>query len=301
VVEFARRLEADGADQLWLIEDCFYTAGVSLAAAALAVTERISVGLGILPAVARNPAITAMEIATLCQLGSGRVLAGIGHGVQDWMGQIGARTPSPVTTLAEVIGATKRLLAGERITTAGRHVRLTDVALDHPPSPVPPVLAGVRGPRSLAMAGRVADGVVLAEGTGPFALRAALAQAAPAGPFHAAVFAALCVMPTRAEAFATMAPYMGALLDQGVPALAALPFHDEMQARWRADGAAGLASMPSEWWAELGPIGTIEDAIAHVSALGEAGAVSVALFPAPDLAVARAQLDDVAAIVRALR
>jgi hypothetical protein len=39
VTAFARRLEADGAQQLWLIEDCFYTTGVSLAASALAVTD----------------------------------------------------------------------------------------------------------------------------------------------------------------------------------------------------------------------------------------------------------------------
>ena len=298
VTEFAHRLEADGADELWLIEDCFYTAGVSLAAAALAVTERLTVGLGILPAVVRNPAITAMEIATLAQLGPGRLLAGIGHGVQDWMEQIGARTPSPVTTLAEVIGAVKRLLAGERITTRGRHVRLTDVQLDQPPTVVPPVLAGVRGPRSLAMAGRVADGLVLAEGTGPVALRAALGQAAAHGPFRVTVFAPLCVARQRADAYAQMAPMLGGLLDQGVAALATLPFHDDMRSRWAADGASGLATMPADWWAEIGPIGTHDDARAHVDALAAAGAHAVALFPAPDLAIARRQLDDVAALLR---
>ena len=71
VLEVARRLEDGGADQLWVIEDCFYTAGVSLAASALAVTERLQVGTGILPAVARNAAITAMEVATLCGLAPG--------------------------------------------------------------------------------------------------------------------------------------------------------------------------------------------------------------------------------------
>ena len=79
VREYARQIEASGIEQMWLIEDCFYPAGVSLAATALAVTERISVGIGILPAVARNPAITAMEIATLCNISPGRVRPGIGH------------------------------------------------------------------------------------------------------------------------------------------------------------------------------------------------------------------------------
>ena len=87
VREFAPALEAGGVDQMWFIEDCFYTAGISLAATALALTERLQVGIGILPAVARNPAVTAMEIATLAELAPGRLLAGIGHGVQEWMEQ----------------------------------------------------------------------------------------------------------------------------------------------------------------------------------------------------------------------
>src|SRR6266540_670967 len=113
VTEFAKRLDAGGADQLWVIEDCFYTAGISLAATALARTEWLTVGIGILPAVARNAAITAMELATLARLAPARVVAGIGHGVQEWMEQIGARPSSPVTTLTEVIAAVRRLLAGD--------------------------------------------------------------------------------------------------------------------------------------------------------------------------------------------
>lgn len=101
VVELARRLD-HRVDQLWVIEDCFYTAGVSLAASALAVSERLTVGIGILPAVARNPAVTAMEIATLCELGPQRVLPGIGHGVQSWMDQMGARPASPQIGRAHV-------------------------------------------------------------------------------------------------------------------------------------------------------------------------------------------------------
>ena len=101
VTEYARQLEASRLDELWLIEDCFYTAGVSLAATALSATERIAVGIGILPAVARNPAITAMEIATLCNIAPGRLRPGIGHGVQEWMGQMGVRPASPLAALEE--------------------------------------------------------------------------------------------------------------------------------------------------------------------------------------------------------
>ena len=205
VVEFAQRLEAGGADELWLIEDCFYTTGPSLAAAALARTERLNVGIGILPAVARTAAMTAMEIATLAALAPGRVTAGIGHGVQPWMEQMGVRPASPLTALGEVIAAVKRLLAGETVDVHGDYVTLRDVTLDQPPHPVPPVLAGVRGPRSLAVAGAVADGVVLAELTGPTAIREAIAQAAPTRPFEVVVYSPVCIDDDRQAARAVMA------------------------------------------------------------------------------------------------
>ena len=298
VLETARRLEDGGADQLWVIEDCFFTAGPSLAAAALAVTERLTVGLGILPAVARNPAVTAMEFATLCGLGPGRFLPGIGHGVQDWMGRMGARTPSPLTTLEEVIGTVTRLLAGETVTFHGREVHLDEVALDRPPVPAPPVLAGVMGPRSLELAGRVAGGTVLADPACPTYVRLALDQAGHPDPFHVAVFAPICVTSDRASAHELMAPWVAGRLDESTPGMQALPFFDDLLARYRDRGVSAVAGMPDDWWAELGPIGTLDDAAAHLVALEEAGAHSIGLFPAADVEVARSQVDDVLALAR---
>src|SRR5699024_6275102 len=160
VRHFVRSLDGK-VGELWLIEDCFYTTAPPLAAAALAVTEELRVGLGILPARARTAAITAMEIATLAGLGPGRVVGGIGHGVQSWMGQMGVRPASPLTALDEVLTTVRRLLAGEEVSFQGRYVTLDQVQLDQPPAQPVPVLAGVRGPKSMALAGRSADGVVL--------------------------------------------------------------------------------------------------------------------------------------------
>lgn len=298
VTDLARRLEDGGADQLWVIEDCFFTAGVSLAASALAVTDRLRVGLGILPAVARNAAITAMEIATLSGLAPGRVLPGIGHGVQTWMAQMGARTPSPVTTLEEVLVAVRRLLAGERVTMHGRHVQLDDVELDQPPPEPPPLLAGVRGPKSLAMAGRAAGGVVLAEPASPSYVRLALDQAGQPADFHVAVFGALCIGPDRASAYQHMAPWLATLLDDPSVGLRALPFFDDLVARHARHGVDGLVTMPPDWWTELAPIGTLDDAAAHIEALEAAGVDSIGLFPAPDVTLAMAQVRDVLTLAR---
>ncbi len=65
----------------------------------LAATSRITVAIGLLPVPLRNVALTAMEISALARLFPGRITAGVGHGVQDWMGQVGARAGSPMTLL----------------------------------------------------------------------------------------------------------------------------------------------------------------------------------------------------------
>lgn len=301
VAEFAAGLDAGGVDQIWLIEDCFFTAGVSLAATALAHTERLQVGLGILPAVARNAAITAMEIATLAELAPGRLLAGIGHGVQDWMDQIGARTPSPLTTLDEVITTVRRLLRGETVNFEGQHVTMRDVALAAPPIQVPPVLAGVYGPKSLALAGRVADGIVLAEGAGPTYVQQALERAGSPDDFRTSVFSALCLIPDRAIAHQVMTPFVAGLLRQPQASIRAHPHFDEMIERFETRGDGAIAGFPDDWWNEIGAIGTMDDVITHIEALAAAGADDVSLFPGPTLELAREDLKSVIEIRQALK
>src|SRR3954453_16145657 len=136
LLDTARAADAAGLDELWLWEDCFWTSGVAAAAAILGATSRVRVGVGLLPVPLRNVALTAMEIATLERLFPSRALIGVGHGVQDWMGQVGARVASPLTLLREYVDALHGLLGGDRLTVSGRYVRLDGVALDWVP-PVP--------------------------------------------------------------------------------------------------------------------------------------------------------------------
>lgn len=165
--------EESGLEQLWLWEDCFLEGGISTAAAALAWTERLRVGVGLLPVPLRNVAITAMETATLHRLFPGRATLAVGHGVQRWMAQVGARPESPLTLLREHLLALRALLDGERITTGGRYVKLDDVALDWPPRARVEILAGATGPRTLRLSGEAADGTLLTAATSPEDVRGA--------------------------------------------------------------------------------------------------------------------------------
>jgi alkanesulfonate monooxygenase SsuD/methylene tetrahydromethanopterin reductase-like flavin-dependent oxidoreductase (luciferase family) len=161
LVDAARAAERAGVSELWLWEDCFRESAFASVSAALAVTSRLRVGIGIAPMPLRNVAATAMEIATLARMFPGRTLPGVGHGVQSWMSQVGARVASPLTLMREYVPALRSLLTGESVTVEGRYVSLDAVRLDWPPSDVPLVYAAAEGPKTLFTAGAVADGVVL--------------------------------------------------------------------------------------------------------------------------------------------
>jgi 5,10-methylenetetrahydromethanopterin reductase len=295
VTEFARRLDAGGVDELWLIEDCFFTTAPPLAAAALASSERLAVGLGILPAVARTAAVTAMEIATLASIAPGRVVGGIGHGIQSWMAQMGVATTSPLTTLDEVITTVRRLLSGETVTFQGREVVLEDVRLEHVPDPVPPVLAGVSGAKSLALAARVADGVVLAGPSTVPHVRAARNAAPDRGSdYRIVAFTNLVVAADPREAYREKAPWVAQML--GSTGFRDLPFLEELRERQAAHGLEAIAAMPRDWWLQLGATGTRDDAAEHLALLEAEGVTGVTFFPSDDLRTARAQIDDVIAI-----
>lgn len=154
-----------GIEELWLWEDCFLNGGISALAAALAWSERVRVGVGLTPVPFRNVAVEAMEIATLHRMFGDRAIVAVGHGVQEWMGQVGARAASPLTLLREWVTALRALLAGEEVNTSGRYVSLDRVKLDWPPLTPPPIVVGASGPKTLQLAGEVADETILTAAT----------------------------------------------------------------------------------------------------------------------------------------
>jgi alkanesulfonate monooxygenase SsuD/methylene tetrahydromethanopterin reductase-like flavin-dependent oxidoreductase (luciferase family) len=166
-----RAVDEVGVPELWLWEDCFLEGGLTTATAALAWSSRLRVGVGLLPVPLRNPALAAMEIATIARLFPDRFVPAVGHGVLDWMGQVGARVASPMTLLREHADAVRDLLDGRRDDADGRYVHLEGVALDWPPAARPPLLVGARGDKTIRLAGEVADGVLLDSVTDPDVVR----------------------------------------------------------------------------------------------------------------------------------
>ncbi|MFD1147650.1 LLM class flavin-dependent oxidoreductase [Saccharothrix hoggarensis] len=284
VLPFARRADELGFDELWVVEDLGFRGGMAQASAVLAVTARVRVGIGLLPVGARNAAFAAMEAATLAQLFPGRVDVGIGHGMPGWMRSVGEWPASPLTLLEEYLGAVTALLRGEAVERHGGHVTLDGVRLEDacvPDSP-PPVLAGVRGPRSLAVSGRVADGTILAEPTTPEYARAALARIDARRPHRLVGYNVAAV---DADAGAAVDAVRAGLEWIGepdwTPHIAPLPFAEEFAALRRECGSREefVRRLPEEWVRQLAVTGTPDDARARLDELFAAGVDSAVLFP----------------------
>jgi 5,10-methylenetetrahydromethanopterin reductase len=212
--DLARRAEALGLDELWMAEDCFLHSGPAAAAAALTVTERLSVGIGLLPVSVRNPAIAAMELATLANLYPGRFRVAFGHGVEAWMRQIGARPRNRIVALEEGVGTVRSLLRGEEVSFAGATLHLDAVALESPPDPAPSVLIGTTGQRGVEVAARAADGVLLPEGASAGAVAWTRETLGPSGEI--VVYAWLRIDDDGDRARAVVRPLVRARRDEGM-------------------------------------------------------------------------------------
>jgi 5,10-methylenetetrahydromethanopterin reductase len=270
---FARRAEQLGFDSLWVIEDCFIAGGLTVAATALAVTERLRVGVGLMPVPLRNPALAAMEIGALGRMHPGRFVAVFGHGVPAWMEQVGALPPKRLAALRETTAAVRALLAGETVTVHGDHVHLDAVALDPAPQTPPPVLIGSTGPRGLALAGEVADGFLIPEGATPGFLADAVARARAARgrtgasgdrPPVAVAYTWLAVEDDPARALQRLRPAVDVWLD-GIMAPAMY------EAAGLGDRRLEPGPVPAKLAAEVaiaGPPAACADAVARRHAVG---------------------------------
>jgi alkanesulfonate monooxygenase SsuD/methylene tetrahydromethanopterin reductase-like flavin-dependent oxidoreductase (luciferase family) len=297
----AREADQLGFDELWLWEDCFLSGGIAASATALAATERIIVGLGIMPAVFRNVAAAAMDVATLANLAPGRFLAGLGHGMADWMEQIGALPERPVRQLEEYSRALRALLAGDVVTQQGDYVRLRDVQLAFPPAVAPPVLLGVRRPFGLRASGRSADGTILAEPTPPAYIRAARdeiergrAAAGRTDPHHLVAFVRTRLDADRSQVRRVVA----ADVLRGATEAHLEPLgRDADLERLRAlgDVDAVAAALPADLLDVLTASGDADRVVASLTAIAAAGAHSIVLVPLGD--DADRQLRELAGIV----
>lgn len=290
IPEIARLGESLGYGELWLAEDYFYTGGISGAAAALGVTQHIPVGLGIVSAMVRHPAVLAMELSTLARTYPGRLMPGIGLGVPGWIQQMGVHPKSTLAALRECVTSVRALLQGDEISAEGQCFRFDKVKLAYPVAEPVPLYMGVIGPKMLQLSGEIADGTVGSVLASPAYLRWAREQIATGSArvgrkdgHRFAVFSLFSVDRDARKAKEALRPLLAFYL-AAVPKSAlgdAYGITEELVEMAQGGFERVSREMPAKWLEDLAIAGDPEECAAKIQRLREAGADSVILFPTP--------------------
>lgn len=160
IAELAAAAEAAGFDAVFVAERC--ADGLALAHSALLATTRITVGTAIANAVVRHPVMTALTAATLAEESGGRFLLGLGVANAALNENVlGLPAIRPVRYMREYVGVLRAVLSAHAVPPGGEYFDVSGFVPDRALSAPPPIyLAGLL-PRMLALAGEVADGVLL--------------------------------------------------------------------------------------------------------------------------------------------
>jgi 5,10-methylenetetrahydromethanopterin reductase len=129
-------------------------------------TSSLLLATGVTHTVTRHPAVLANSWATLQELSGGRAICGIGVG-ESAVHNLGLK-PERLAVFEKKVQVMRALLRGEAIEYEGKVI-----SMPWSTQPVPIVMAS-SGPRSLRMAGRIADGVLFQVGSDPRFARYAL-------------------------------------------------------------------------------------------------------------------------------
>jgi probable F420-dependent oxidoreductase len=214
IAELIGLAEELGYESAWVAEGHGGDQFAVLAAAAVK-TSRIGLGTGISSVFVRTVPTIAMAAASVDDLSGGRFILGLGssHRVQV-EGEHGVAYDKPLTRLRESVAAIRTLLRDGRLHYRGELVRIDDFELWFMPRrhKIPIWLSAVF-PKMTALAGEIADGVLLTRSTLATAtpMRRHLADGATRSGRDPAAITLASLLPTavadtREEAYAALRP-----------------------------------------------------------------------------------------------
>ena len=154
-VEFVQRCEAAGFDGVGMVDSQMMNRHlfVTMTAAAVA-TSRIRLVAAVTNLVSRHISVLASMAASIDDLAPGRTEVWIGRGFSAV--NLAGLPQAKTAELRTAVGDFKRLVAGEWDVFPGTHSRMGNAGHEVP------IYVAAAGPRTMRLAGEVADGLLLA-------------------------------------------------------------------------------------------------------------------------------------------
>ena len=157
ILDEIKLAEAMGYDDVWIGDSqLIWRELYVLMGAAAQTTSKVFLGSGVTNPITRLPAVTASAAVTLQELSGDRMMLGIGSGFSS-VNTMGMK-PATLKNLEEFVSDVKALCRGETIRRKTTEMNLAFGATEK----CPPIYIAASGPKMLALAGRVGDGVIIA-------------------------------------------------------------------------------------------------------------------------------------------
>tara|TARA_B110000263_G_scaffold231573_1_gene226969 strand:+ start:22 stop:990 length:969 start_codon:yes stop_codon:yes gene_type:complete len=122
----------------------------------------LRLGIAIIPAYTRGPALLAQHIASICEAAPGRFVMGIGSSsnviVENWNG---IPFEEPYKRTRDVARFLRRALTGEKVSEKYDGFEVNGFTLRRVPQEQPPILIAALRPGMLRLAGREGDGAII--------------------------------------------------------------------------------------------------------------------------------------------
>jgi 5,10-methylenetetrahydromethanopterin reductase len=222
LLDLVAQAEAIGCDCLWIGNEKFYRDMWVMLGLIAAHTRHAKVGTFVAEPYTYHPALIAAAIATADEALDGRAILLLGAGATGFR-QMALKRHKPLVAVEETIKVVRRLLNGETVTFHGEVVEVNDTQLHFETRADIPIWVASRGNKMLKMAGREADGVMIATYATPVGVQhglnqvAAGAQAAGRGNFPITVRVDICLDDDDGAARAAVKPMIAGMIKASAP------------------------------------------------------------------------------------
>ncbi len=277
-----------GYTELWSSE-ADGTDGFTPLALASQWVPSMRLGIAIIPAFTRGPALMAQQVASMCEAAPGRFVMGIGSSsnviVERWNG---IAFDEPYKRTRDTVRFLRSALTGQKVSETYDTFAVNGFTLRRPPEIAPPILVAALRPGMLRLAGREGDGAIInwlsasdVATVTPYVNESRTGESAGGAEIVARIFC--CPNPdadtVRAQARRAIAAYLN------VPVYA--EFHrwlgrgEQLEPMWTAwaagDRKAALDAIPDSVVDELIVHGTPEQCREHIDRYHENGVTSSAV------------------------
>jgi probable F420-dependent oxidoreductase len=210
-IQQARRVEEAGLGTVWIGERYDTKDLPALAGAISQATQRVRIGAAVTHTGLRHPMVLASMGQTLQALSGGRFLLGVGRSAP-WRWRAYGSPPPTLASLGDTADILRRLWAGETVRYEGPAGNFPELRLaQRVDTAAPAILLAAVGPKTLGLAGRRFDGVILHPFLTPEAVARSVsvvrgaAERAGRDPGSVRYYAAVVVAPDRSPEEADLA------------------------------------------------------------------------------------------------